>query len=105
MHANDLISSSIFLREIRRTFDEELFDAACGVAQKEYFWLDALHPTPPIHDAMAADAALMMREDQFLNGNTTGNTLFLGAATMLPPSTRAALIPSLLACFALLWAM
>jgi hypothetical protein len=95
--------SRISLRKIRRTFDEEAFDATCGVAQKEYFWLDSLHPTPPIHDAMAAEAAQILREDQFLGKNTTGSTLFLGAASTLSPYTKVSLIPSLLACFALLW--
>jgi len=30
------------------------FDPSCGIAVNEYFWLDTLHPTYPMHNFMAS---------------------------------------------------
>ncbi|KAH7377618.1 hypothetical protein BKA66DRAFT_384836, partial [Pyrenochaeta sp. MPI-SDFR-AT-0127] len=44
-----------------RTYNESSFIPRCGIPQRQFFWLDSLHPTPPIHEAMAADVAKMLR--------------------------------------------
>ncbi|KAF2182448.1 carbohydrate esterase family 16 protein [Zopfia rhizophila CBS 207.26] len=56
----------------RRTFDEDAFNSTCGIPQKEFFWLDPLHPTPPVHDAMAAEIAAQLTLNEVVNAN--GNT-------------------------------
>jgi len=33
------------------------FQPSCGVPLKEYLWLNELHPTYPVHEAMAAQIA------------------------------------------------
>ncbi|KAL9598875.1 MAG: hypothetical protein Q9219_004215 [cf. Caloplaca sp. 3 TL-2023] len=37
------------------------YNPACGLAVDQYFWLDELHPTYPVHDAAAAEIAKELR--------------------------------------------
>lgn len=32
---------------------QDTFNATCGIPVNEYFWLNSLHPTYPMHDALA----------------------------------------------------
>ena len=38
----------------------DYFNASCGVPLREYFWLNALHPTYTVHDALAAEVAKVL---------------------------------------------
>jgi hypothetical protein len=38
----------------------DTFDAECGAKANEYFWLNTLHPTTPVHDALAYETARML---------------------------------------------
>ncbi|KAL8757949.1 MAG: hypothetical protein Q9184_004070 [Pyrenodesmia sp. 2 TL-2023] len=38
------------------------FDPMCGLRVDEYFWSNELHPTWPVHDAMAGEIVGMLRE-------------------------------------------
>ena len=53
-----------WLHGTRRTYNEEEANSACLAPQKEYLWLDALHPTTPIHNAMASEVAAQMRGNE-----------------------------------------
>lgn len=53
-----------------RSRNEEETSPECPLAQKQYFWLDALHPTPPIHEAMAAEIEEILQNDRFINKDT-----------------------------------
>lgn len=33
------------------------FNSSCGVAVNEYFWLNSLHPTYPMHEVLAQGVA------------------------------------------------
>lgn len=35
----------------------DTFTPSCGIAVDEYFWLNNLHPTYPIHDVVAKQVA------------------------------------------------
>ncbi|KAI1490314.1 hypothetical protein F5X96DRAFT_679194 [Biscogniauxia mediterranea] len=37
------------------TSDQDTLDPSCGVAVNEYFWLNNLHPTSPIHEVVALE--------------------------------------------------
>ncbi|KAF2635224.1 hypothetical protein P280DRAFT_197923 [Massarina eburnea CBS 473.64] len=50
-----------------RNYNETTFDPRCGAPQNQLFWLDTLHPTPPIHNAMAADVAALLRNNRFMD--------------------------------------
>ncbi|KAI1504803.1 hypothetical protein F5X99DRAFT_349600 [Biscogniauxia marginata] len=39
------------------TTDQDTLDPSCGVAVNEYFWLNNLHPTYPIHEVVALEIA------------------------------------------------
>ncbi|KAL8927053.1 MAG: hypothetical protein Q9208_002599 [Pyrenodesmia sp. 3 TL-2023] len=39
----------------------DYFDPKCGLRVDEYFWANALHPTWPVHDAMAGEIVGMLR--------------------------------------------
>ncbi|KAI0593252.1 hypothetical protein F4775DRAFT_523188 [Biscogniauxia sp. FL1348] len=39
------------------TSDQDTLDPSCGVAVNEYFWLNNLHPTSPIHEVVALEIA------------------------------------------------
>lgn len=39
------------------TPDPDTLDSACGVPVDEYFWLNSLHPTYPVHDVVAEQVA------------------------------------------------
>ena len=75
------------LMKARRTYDEESFNKNCSIPQKEFFWLDALHPTPPIHDAMAADIAEQLRSSKFVGGNASDSSIPLatGGSSLVAP--------------------
>ncbi|KAF2679252.1 carbohydrate esterase family 16 protein [Lentithecium fluviatile CBS 122367] len=70
-----------------RTFDEESFNSSCGIPQKQFLWLDVLHPTPPIHEAMAADIASLLRNNEFIGSSNTSNTTRPNVAS--PPEPTA----------------
>ncbi|KAF2462825.1 uncharacterized protein BDR25DRAFT_386053 [Lindgomyces ingoldianus] len=78
----------------RRTYNESTFNATCQIPQNEYFWLDSLHPTPPIHDTMAAEISVMLMNSEAVTGNggnsSTNPTVFQGASSrvMLLPMTN-----------------
>jgi len=40
---------------------EDTYDSSCGVPVNEYFWLNSLHPTSPMHDALASEVARRLR--------------------------------------------
>ncbi|KAF8850272.1 hypothetical protein BDZ45DRAFT_751925 [Acephala macrosclerotiorum] len=40
----------------------DYFDSECGIRVDEYFWLNALHPTYPIHDLIAEKVAKMLEK-------------------------------------------
>ena len=40
------------------TPEPDTFNETCGIPVNEYFWLNQLHPTYPMHDALAAQIAL-----------------------------------------------
>ncbi|KAJ4393271.1 hypothetical protein N0V93_002479 [Gnomoniopsis smithogilvyi] len=42
------------------TPEQDTFYDVCGVPVNEYFWLNALHPTYPIHEAVAAQIAKLL---------------------------------------------
>ena len=42
------------------TPEEDTFDPSCGIPVNQYFWLNTLHPTYPIHDVLASQLALML---------------------------------------------
>jgi len=42
------------------TLTEDFFDPTCGVPVNEYFWLNTLHPTYPMHDVLAQQIALQL---------------------------------------------
>ncbi|KAH7115894.1 hypothetical protein B0J11DRAFT_113022 [Dendryphion nanum] len=50
----------------RRTYNEEESNSSCGAPQKEFLWLDALHPTTPIHTAMASEVAAQLRGNEII---------------------------------------
>jgi hypothetical protein len=66
----------------RRSYDEEANSPECAFPQKQYFWLDALHPTPPIHEAMAAEVQILLQENRFVD-RETGNATSSGAVGLL----------------------
>ena len=37
------------------------FSEECGVRRNQYLWRDALHPTSPVHEAMASQIAELLR--------------------------------------------
>lgn len=37
------------------------FNSSCGLPVNEYFWLNSLHPTYPMHDAMAEHIANLLK--------------------------------------------
>ncbi len=39
----------------------DFFNATCGVPVNEYFWLNSLHPTYPMHDVLAEQVALQLK--------------------------------------------
>jgi hypothetical protein len=39
----------------------DTFAAECGARADEYFWLNGLHPTTPVHDALAFEMARMLQ--------------------------------------------
>jgi phospholipase/lecithinase/hemolysin len=39
----------------------ETFAAECGARADEYFWLNSLHPTTPVHDALASEVAKVLK--------------------------------------------
>jgi len=39
---------------------ENTFDASCGIPVNEYFWLNSLHPTYPMHNVLAQEVALAL---------------------------------------------
>jgi len=39
---------------------ENTFDASCGVPVNEYFWLNSLHPTYPMHNVLAQEVSLLL---------------------------------------------
>jgi phospholipase/lecithinase/hemolysin len=39
----------------------DTFAAECGARADEYFWLNNLHPTTPVHDALAFEIARMLK--------------------------------------------
>lgn len=49
-------------REHRGTPMTDYFDPECGIPVNEYFWLDALHPTYPIHDVIAEHVVKMLEK-------------------------------------------
>jgi hypothetical protein len=67
----------------RRSRNEEETSPECPLAQKEYFWLDSLHPTPPTHEAMAAEIQLMLQNDRFID-RETGNVSSGSSRTYAP---------------------
>lgn len=64
----------------RRTFNESAFDPDCGIPQRQYFWLDALHPTPPVHDVLAKEVAEQLERNQGVGMRGSGPELFTGGA-------------------------
>ncbi|KAH6678458.1 hypothetical protein B0J14DRAFT_323102 [Halenospora varia] len=40
---------------------ENTFTASCGVPVNQYFWLNSLHPTSPMHEVLAEGVALQLR--------------------------------------------
>ena len=46
------------------TTAEDTFDPSCGVPVNQYFWLNTLHPTYPMHDAMAQAIAAQLSAGQ-----------------------------------------
>lgn len=44
------------------TPEKDTFYDVCGVPVNEYFWLNALHPTYPIHEAVAAQIAKLLED-------------------------------------------
>lgn len=38
----------------------DTFEAECGAKANEYFWLNDLHPTTPVHDALAYETARIL---------------------------------------------
>lgn len=42
------------------TSTEDYLDATCGIPVNEYFWLNTLHPTYPMHDVLAEKVAEML---------------------------------------------
>jgi len=39
---------------------DNTFDASCGVPVNEYFWLNSLHPTYPMHDVLAQEISFTL---------------------------------------------
>lgn len=46
--------------EYRTASNKNDFDAVCEMPLEKYLWHDALHPTTAVHEAMAAQIALML---------------------------------------------
>lgn len=42
------------------TSDPDSYDASCGIPVNEYFWLNSLHPTYPVHNATAREIAELL---------------------------------------------
>jgi len=40
---------------------QNTFNTSCGVPVNEYFWLNTLHPTYPVHDALAQEVSLLLK--------------------------------------------
>ncbi|KAH8808553.1 hypothetical protein F5884DRAFT_673363 [Xylogone sp. PMI_703] len=40
----------------------DYFDPSCGVPVNEYFWLNSLHPTYPMHDVLAEQVSLLLKD-------------------------------------------
>jgi hypothetical protein len=38
----------------------DTFASECGAKANEYFWLNGLHPTTPVHDALAYETGRML---------------------------------------------
>jgi phospholipase/lecithinase/hemolysin len=38
----------------------DAFASECGAKANEYFWLNGLHPTTPVHDALAYQAGRLL---------------------------------------------
>ncbi len=48
------------------------FKAKCGMKLEKYLWHDALHPTPAVHDAMAAQIAQMLEAGSHVGAEQDG---------------------------------
>jgi phospholipase/lecithinase/hemolysin len=53
------------LLEFRPTFrsgtpTNDYFNATCTIPVNQYFWLNSLHPTYPMHDVLAHQVALQL---------------------------------------------
>ncbi|MCJ1254070.1 hypothetical protein MMC24_001884 [Lignoscripta atroalba] len=42
---------------------QDYFNATCGIPVNQYFWLNSLHPTYPMHDAVAAQVAMLLESE------------------------------------------
>ena len=59
---------STFLRDnfgVRLTFNSgtptnDYFNSTCAIPVNQYFWLNSLHPTYPMHDVLAEQVALQL---------------------------------------------
>ncbi|KAG8529545.1 uncharacterized protein KY384_006182 [Bacidia gigantensis] len=61
--------------EWKRAVEIDAFDEDCGIALKDYFWWDALHPTPSVQDALAEQIAEYLRHGKVANtANATSVT-------------------------------
>ncbi|KAF1948746.1 hypothetical protein CC80DRAFT_556003 [Byssothecium circinans] len=69
-----------------RNYNESTFNRRCGVPQNQLFWIDPLHPTPPIHNALAADVASLLRNNAFLGRTVTNTTTTQNNASSPRPS-------------------
>lgn len=38
----------------------DYYDPECGIPVNQYFWLNGLHPTYPIHDVLAGQLAKLL---------------------------------------------
>ena len=42
------------------TPERDTLNATCGIPVNEYFWLNSLHPTYPMHDVVAKQIATLL---------------------------------------------
>jgi phospholipase/lecithinase/hemolysin len=38
----------------------DYFNSTCGIPVNQYFWLNSLHPTYPMHDVLAQQVSLQL---------------------------------------------
>lgn len=46
------------------TADWYTFEPACGIPVHQYFWLDYIHPTFPMHNTTAREIAALIWQDK-----------------------------------------